>query len=249
MFFLQSSNFDQVAGNVALFIIMGSTIALFIFAFFYNMYSKKIDYKRLKELHLDREAKQKQWTNFITALESITEPSCRCNVPTYRLFEIYQDDSLEYRCLTCSKKGRHTALKLQKALQQYEQTPNTVSVILKDTMSFYSEVNRIISEHKITYKNIELNIQNVNRGPWYRGVHFIPNKITELHDAKRSRNITSRVKQFVFERDGGKCTKCGSETDLEFDHIIPFSKGGSNGPKNVQLLCRSCNSDKRAKII
>jgi 5-methylcytosine-specific restriction endonuclease McrA len=35
--------------------------------------------------------------------------------------------------------------------------------------------------------------------------------------------------------------KCGSKKDLEFHHIIPDKMISSNGPKNLQLLCRSCN--------
>ncbi|MDR2808300.1 MAG: HNH endonuclease [Spirochaetaceae bacterium] len=65
---------------------------------------------------------------------------------------------------------------------------------------------------------------------------------------RRSRYIPSSVKQKVWERDRGKCVQCGSQIDLEYDHDIPFSKGGSNSVDNVRLLCRKCNRSKSAKI-
>ena len=34
---------------------------------------------------------------------------------------------------------------------------------------------------------------------------------------------------------------------MEFDHIIPLSKGGKTELKNLQLLCRKCNRNKGAK--
>lgn len=36
--------------------------------------------------------------------------------------------------------------------------------------------------------------------------------------------------------------------NLEFDHIIPHSKGGANTYRNIQLLCEPCNRSKSAKI-
>jgi len=68
-------------------------------------------------------------------------------------------------------------------------------------------------------------------------------KANENRDA-----IPSEVRREVWRRDGGKCVKCGSRERLEFDHIIPFTKGGSNTARNIELLCEICNRAKSATI-
>lgn len=60
----------------------------------------------------------------------------------------------------------------------------------------------------------------------------------------QSRYISPTTKKIVYARDGGKCRCCGSSLNLEYDHIIPFSCGGSSDRTNIQLLCRSCNRSK-----
>lgn len=60
--------------------------------------------------------------------------------------------------------------------------------------------------------------------------------------------IPRDVANAVWNRDGGKCCMCGSHTDLEFDHIIPLSKGGATSFRNLQLLCHNCNLKKSDKI-
>jgi len=63
------------------------------------------------------------------------------------------------------------------------------------------------------------------------------------------RVIPTAVKLEVWKRDGGKCTKCGVTEDLHFDHIIPWSKGGSSSTAdNIQLLCGKHNLAKHDKI-
>jgi hypothetical protein len=60
--------------------------------------------------------------------------------------------------------------------------------------------------------------------------------------------ISQTIKDQVWNRDGGKCVECGSNEKIEFDHIIPFSKGGSNTYRNLQILCEKCNRSKSDKI-
>ncbi|HEX4797571.1 MAG TPA: HNH endonuclease signature motif containing protein [Humisphaera sp.] len=60
--------------------------------------------------------------------------------------------------------------------------------------------------------------------------------------------IPEAVRHEVWRRDCGRCVKCGSQLKLEFDHIIPFVKGGSNSARNLQLLCESCNRTKSDRI-
>jgi Holliday junction DNA helicase RuvB len=57
-------------------------------------------------------------------------------------------------------------------------------------------------------------------------------------------SIPSEVRREVWRRDGGKCVKCGSRERLEYDHIIPVTKGGSNTARNIELLCEACNRTK-----
>lgn len=65
---------------------------------------------------------------------------------------------------------------------------------------------------------------------------------------KKRESIPQEIQDAVWNRDGGRCVKCGSQENLEFDHIIPFSKGGSNTIRNLQLLCKKCNLNKSNKI-
>ncbi len=58
----------------------------------------------------------------------------------------------------------------------------------------------------------------------------------------------------AFEREGCFCAGVGrprhridlETTRVEFDHILPYSKGGASSAMNIQVLCQECNRRKRA---
>jgi 5-methylcytosine-specific restriction endonuclease McrA len=56
---------------------------------------------------------------------------------------------------------------------------------------------------------------------------------------RAARRLTERERQFVKDRDGGKCQICGGPGD-EIDH----KRGSSNDPTNLQLLCDACHNKK-----
>ena len=63
------------------------------------------------------------------------------------------------------------------------------------------------------------------------------------------RVIPSAIKLEVWKRDKGCCVKCGSRENLHFDHIIPYSQGGSSkNAKNIQILCSRHNLEKHDRI-
>jgi hypothetical protein len=68
-------------------------------------------------------------------------------------------------------------------------------------------------------------------------------------ELEQTRIIPSSVKLDVWKRDGGHCVVCRSTENLHFDHIIPYSKGGTSlDSSNIQLLCMKHNLEKRDRI-
>lgn len=64
----------------------------------------------------------------------------------------------------------------------------------------------------------------------------------------RRPKIPADVRAAVYARDGHRCVLCGTGDDLSLDHLVPWARGGSDAPANLQTMCRPCNSRKGARV-
>jgi 5-methylcytosine-specific restriction endonuclease McrA len=83
-------------------------------------------------------------------------------------------------------------------------------------------------------------------------VYFVGEPLTETKDMRsQSRAIPRDVMLKVVRRDGQICQRCYQpvpDDQVEFDHVIPFSKGGTTTSENLKLCCRNCNRQKSNSI-
>lgn len=75
-------------------------------------------------------------------------------------------------------------------------------------------------------------------------------KATEYKTTPRNIPDWHLLRFSVFQRDNYTCVYCGAKTEpLHCDHVIPYSKGGSNDMDNLATSCQFCNTSKGNKTL
>jgi hypothetical protein len=184
-----------------------------------------------------------------------TPPCIKCDSTELQLWEVRKNDFV-LRCLSCKNKFKKESITIRN-----NTTGNPVEFenFLGQYISFViftlnHNDNRL---GKYLKSLLKWNFNKLRKGtPLLRGIivnsnpNYIPTEdnFENIKNDEPSRRIPQNVMDKVWNRDSGKCVKCGSNQKLEFDHIIPFSKGGSNTYRNIQLLCEGCNRSKSNNI-
>lgn len=233
---------EPTQGLIVMIIFFG----LFVVGWIYVQIMDPIEKKRMAEEVEELKRKQpdlvyakRNLDSALTRLSSEVTLCSRCNSSVFQLWNYY-DTNVEIRCVECKKKR---LLSVEQGLLED----------LYNSTSKFFKLRQIPNEMLEPYRNSNFRFDELRSGtPLIRAITFeargkLGSEAAPSHGAN-PRHIPRNVKDQVWRRDSGKCVECGSQERLEFDHIIPYSKGGASTYRNVQLLCETCNRKKSDKI-
>jgi hypothetical protein len=152
----------------------------------------------------------------------LVQPCPSCEEFLMRLIELSPNArSVQYECVHCGKKARAVA-----------GTPTA-----QEAIPAWNSLIKLVQE-----------LRRTSRSPLNFTLEFETTRGALPYEQTTREPIPSSIRSEVWRRDQAKCAACGSKSNLQFDHIIPVSRGGATSVQNLQLLCLQCNLSKAATI-
>jgi 5-methylcytosine-specific restriction endonuclease McrA len=102
-----------------------------------------------------------------------------------------------------------------------------------DSKALEAEISALIMDDDVTNK---------------KGIY--PFVLTREERYLSVRAFSEAMKLQAYENQEGFCAKCGEHfkrSQMEADHVTPWSRGGKTNAENCQMLCRACNRRKSNK--
>jgi 5-methylcytosine-specific restriction endonuclease McrA len=192
--------------------------------------------------------------------------------------KLFSPSHFNQKCCSpeCKKKARAITLrkfkdsdKGKKCVDNWCKNPKRIVVEKRHRQKPYVKKKAVINSMKCLANSPELQEKKRVRDREYalteegRAINKIARKkysqtakgkISNINGKARRRQLekTGRItaKEWVekLKEFGYCCNICGTEENIEMDHVHPLSKGGSHHIDNVQPLCRSCNASKGVKL-
>lgn len=185
--------------------------------------------KQLKMLLIEIERKNQEVATLVQKWFMV-QPCFRCHEFTMQLVGISPNGrSAECQCLHCKKKMHAPA-----------SNENAAGI-----MSSWGDLQELTEKYRSKSGSSPHAKQSLQESAAVR--FAVPAAPLPFEQISRT-PIPEAIRSEVWRRDSGQCVQCGTKQNLQYDHIIPISRGGANTVSNLQLLCQSCNCRKGAKV-
>ena len=133
--------------------------------------------------------------------------------------------------------------------QRFRDLPDTWKAHLLCLLLLAARMDNVLPIHPHKLESLIGATEPVELEPLLPFIRYVaPDRLCD-EDRTARIHIPDSMRVAVLLRDGARCRKCRSATQLEMDHIIPVSKGGKTEESNLQTLCRRCNRAKSRKLV
>ncbi len=275
--FLAYKSHNDPGDNIVFILFMIAVVVFLLWGLWYNLFVKPEEEEKKRQLNIkeaerralvDNQRKQigeatlPLLSDVVSRLEKINRDigralsgqyfvpfcsKCEGHIFILETFDQNHHQTIKIYCQRCNRKS-WAKLKNKNPEDTLTNHSRLVEMFKRKTIE-ESKAKELLQS-----ASVEGNAIQPIRNTYYRAFQHI---LIEGEERKPKRNSTDKVlrtlipqdvRDAVWRRDGGKCVQCGSNKRLEFDHIIPIAKGGSNTYRNIQLLCEECNRTKSDKI-
>lgn len=130
-----------------------------------------------------------------------------------------------------------SAMRLHRGLDMFQFSKE--SGIPYNTVVFYEKTQYALIPKELSDKYFE--VLKISKREYKKILECLSGERKTMFE-EEDRIIPEGVRTIVWERDKGKCTKCGREEYLHYHHVTHFSKGGEHKAKNLKLLCVGCHA-------
>lgn len=165
-------------------------------------------------------------------------------------------DGLRYACKKCRRE--HYKKYYQENKEKIGGQKKKYREKNKEYYIEYSKKHRTENKEHYSEYHKKYYIENKNKRMDYRKKwrKANPEKVASYKQNRRAKeagnggSFTEQEWKDLKKKFGNICLKCvisEDEVTLAADHVIPLSKGGGSDIKNIQPLCKSCNSSKGTK--
>lgn len=132
---------------------------------------------------------------------------------------------------------------------RFRQLPDARKAHLICLLLLSARMDNFLPNHRLKLERLIGATEILDLNELSEFIEFSPLERMPHQDRTASRRISDHTRAAVIVRDGGRCRRCRRATNLEIDHVVPISKGGSSEEHNLQTLCRRCNRRKWKKML